>query len=244
MRLIKLILFSLLFQIVLIGNSQQDTLLITPTNGLLDGSIIRDYTNKWKVTLVKPNGEEVPNKIWTDYGQIIELEGKKYFHRVQDLYDPQMNLQDTWINMVEHKSLLPVSFTTLKPDGKFSHYQYKDNTVKGRNSLNPKDSLIVTEIDFGQKVYDWKLYGLLLVGLPLKEGLIAKIPFSGPNSLQWLNVHVIGNETLTLPNRKKIQTWKVETNQNITFWISKSAPYVIKLDLQFANGAKLVWEVI
>jgi len=244
MQLKRIILGALLFQISLFGYSQQDTLLIIPGSGLLDGSVIEPYTNKWKVTLVKPDGEKGPNKIWTDYGQIIELEGKQYFHRVQDLYDPQMNLLDTWINMTEHKSLLPVSFSTLRPDGKFSHYQYSENIVSGRNTLNPRDSLVVKEIDFGQKVYDWNLYGMLLVGLPFKKGLIAKIPFSGPSSLQWLIAHVTDKETFTLPNNSKISTWKVVTNQNLTFWISESAPYVIKLDLKLATGAKLVWEVI
>ena len=69
-----------------VAYSQKDTLLVLPSNNIIDGTIIKPYTNKWKVTLIKPNGEKVPNKIWTDYGQIIDLGDKKYFHRVQNLY--------------------------------------------------------------------------------------------------------------------------------------------------------------
>ncbi len=161
-----------------------------------------------------------------------------------------MNLLDTWINMVEHKTLIPVSFSTLKPDGKFSHYQYEGNTVKGRNNLNLKDTTVIqSTIDLGQKTYDWNLYGMLLVGLPFEEGLVAKMPFynAQTNSLKWLTAHVVAKEIIPLPNNETITTWKVETNdttQKLIFWVSQSAPYVIKLELGLQAGAKLVWEVI
>lgn len=226
------------------ASAQADTLVITPENGVLDGSLIKAYTNRWKVTFINSDGAQVPNKIWTDYGQVIELADQKYFHRVQDLYDPSMKHQDTWTNMVELESLIPVSSSTLKPSGLFSYSDYEGSVVRLRTNTKSQDSTVVqSEIDYGRKVYDWSLYGMLLVGLPFEEGLIVKMPIVGADSLQWLHAHVSAQELLKLPNDKKIKTWKVETNQSLTFWISESAPYVIKLELSLQNKAKLVWEM-
>lgn len=245
MKLKRIIIVAMLFQISLQATSEQDTLLITPESGLINGSIIKPYTNKWKVTYVTSEGKLVPNKFWTDYGQIIELNGEKYFHRVQDLYDPQMNLQDTWINMVEHESLVPISSSTLKPNGLFSYVQCEGNVAKLQTNMTSKDTTVVqSELDFGQKAYDWSLYGMLLVGLPFKEGLIAKMPIIGTDSLEWLVANVMSKEILLLPNNEKVTTWKVHTNRKLIFWISQSAPYVIKLELKLQGGAKLLWEVI
>ncbi len=227
--------------------AQSDTLVLKPGNKLIDGTIIKPYTNKWKVTYFDAQGKAVPNKIWTDYGQIIKLDGKQYFHRVQDLYNPKMNLLVTWINMVELKTLIPVSFSTISPSGGFSHYQFDGNHIVG-SANNLSKELEVTSIDktLEESVYDWNLYGMLLIGLPLKVNLIVKLPFANTPSgeLKWLVAHVTGKVQLPLPDNKTIATWKVNTNQNLTFWLSENAPYVIKLEAYLPNNTKMVWEMI
>ncbi len=226
--------------------AQKDTVVVNFDSGILNGKLIRDYTNTWKVTYVDAQGKETPNKIWTDYGQVIKLDGKSYFHRVQDLYDPNMNLQDTWINMVEHESLIPVSFSTLNPKGGFLYYQFEGNKIRGSTNQVKEGEVTEIDIELEEQVYDWNLYGMLLVGLPMQKGFVAKIPFYAQQSggLNWMTVSVIDTEALTLPDGENIQTWKVATDQRLTFWLSRDAPYVIKLELQLQNNSKLVWETI
>lgn len=235
-----------LFVLALQLSAQQDTIVVSYENSILNGERIVDYTNKWKVTVVDSEGKGTPNKVWTDYGQIISLDGKKYFHRVQDLYDPQMNLQDTWINMVEHKTLVPISFSTLKPNGGFAHYQFAGDKITGSTNLVNPDEVTEIDLTLGEKVYDWNLYGMLLVGLPMKKGLVAKFPFYAPQSsgLGWITASITGKESMKLANGKMVQTWKIVTDQGLTFWISENAPYVIKLELQLQNSSKLIWETI
>ncbi|MEP5611418.1 MAG: hypothetical protein ABJP45_04180 [Cyclobacteriaceae bacterium] len=242
----KLFISAVLSALTIQIYAQQDTLVITHQNNVLDGERITDYTNKWKVTFVDSEGKETPNKIWTDYGQIISLDGKKYFHRVQDLYDPQMNLQDTWINMVEHKTLVPVSFSTLNPKGGFAHYQFDGAKITGNTNQATAGELTEIDLSFDEAVFDWNLYGMLLVGLPFKTGLIAKLPFYAPQQggLGWIAASVVGKESMKMPDGKSIQTWKVQTNQRLTFWVSEQAPYVIRLELELQNNARLVWETI
>ena len=223
-----------------------DTLYISPGDEILNGEAIKDYTNKWKVTYYDSEGNETPNRIWTDYGQIMELEGKRYFHRVQDLYSPEMVLQDTWINMVSYPSLVPVSFSSLKPDGSFTYLSFKGSEVTGSsNQVKPGEKSNVNS-ELTKEVFDWNLYGILLVGLPLKDGLIASLPFYSMQTgeVEELIVEVIGTETMKIPNLKSYNTWKIQTNQNLLFWISKKVPYVLRLELKLQNGGKLIWEVI
>ncbi len=241
--------FVLVFSFLALWNStkaQPDTLEINYGSDLLSGEFIKDYTNKWKVTFIDALGNSTPNKIWTDYGQVIKLDGKKYFHRVQDLYDPNMNLQDTWINMVEHKSLVPVSFSTLNPSGGFLHYQFDGDKITGRTNKIKEGEVTEINIELEEKIYDWNLYGMLLVGLPLEEGLVAKMPFYAEQlkGLNWITVSVEDEIQMNLPNGKTTQTWKVNTDQGLTFWLSKEEPYVIRLELQLQNDARLVWETI
>lgn len=224
---------------------QKDTLVISYGDERLNGKFLTNYTNKWKVTFVNADGSTIPNRIWTDYGNIIELDNKSYLHRVQDLYDPQMNLQDTWINMVEQKTLAPQIFTSISPNGTHRHYKFNGNNISGKVK-QPNEEAIATDTTFNQGVYDWNLYGMLLVGLPLAEGLIARIPIysAQTNGLDWLTANVVGREDAQLDNSKSISTWKVITDKSLTFWLTKSAPYVIKLELQLPNDTKLIWEMI
>lgn len=237
---------SFLFLITVFVGAQKDTIVILPGSELVDGTIIKPYTNKWKLHIETAEGEIVPQGVWTDYGQIIELEKKKYFHRVQDLYDAEMNLLDTWINLVELETLIPVRFSTINPQGGFSNYEFERNNIKGKTNLRLEEQGIETiNASLKKDVFDWKMYGMLLVGLPLKSGLIAKLPFydSNANVLDWLIIHVKEQELITTLNNEKVKTWKIETNQRLVFWISEKAPYVIKLELTLQNNSTLVWEV-
>lgn len=241
----KSLLFSSLLICSLLGYTQEDPIIIRPGDKLINGQKIKPYTNKWKVSFINAEGVSTPNKIWTDYGQIIELNDGNYFHRVQDLYDPQMNLQDTWINMVELNTLKPVSYTSIKPDGQYAHYQFDGDKITGSSNQNPENRKVDIDVQLKESVFDWNLYGMLLIGLPMKERLNVKIPFYSvqANDLSWLTAKVIGNETLKLLDGNTMNVWKVNTDKGLTFWLSESAPYVIKLELKLQNDAKLLWEV-
>lgn len=235
----------LILPFVCFGFCQQPPQTILPGDGTIDGSCIRDYTNKWSVIYVDAEGKETANKIWTDYGQIIELDGKKYFHRVQDLYDPNMNLQETWINMVEHDGLIPVSFSKITPAGKFNFIAFDGASINNTTNFQSENLEPTTSnLEFDQVVYDWNLYGMLLVGLPFEEGFSAKLPFysNQTSKLDWITIEVEGKENLRQPNEMEVTTWIFSTDKNLTFWLTKEAPYVHRLELTLQNNSKLIWE--
>ncbi len=241
----RFIVLMILFQMICLAIAQQSEQIISPGSPLIDGSVITDYTNKWKVTYVTADGAETPNRIWTDYGQLIELNEKQYFHRVQDLYDPNMNLQETWINMTELPSLRPISFTRISTNGKSSYYEFEENKVKGVSNYQSEDfkpSKIDTELE--ETIFDWNLYGMLLVGLPFEESGSFKLPFysAQTDSLDWITININQKEKLELSNGNKIEAQKVLTDKGLTFWLTKEAPYVHRLELDLQNKAKLIWE--
>lgn len=223
---------------------QKEPLEVKPGSNLIDGSFIKDYTNKWEVYFVDAQGNEVLNRVWTDYGQIMELDGVAYLHRVQDLYAPNMNLADTWINMVEHISLKPQKFYSIQPTGIMSYFSFYDDSVTYRTNATSQDlSFSAGTHELSEPVFDWNLYGFLLVGLPFDDGAVYSMPFynNQTGQINKLIATIAEQETIITLSGKKVQTTKVNTNQNLVFWLSKEAPYVLTLELTLPNG-KLVWK--
>ena len=233
--------FFILFSISIAA--QNDTLVIKPSGNQLQGELIKPYTNKWKLTLIDGKGNKTPRGFWTDYGQNIQIDGVEYFHRVQDLYNAASKLTDTWTNMTELKSLRPVSFQRINPNGGYAFYQFNGNKVSVTSNFNKDKQIDTKEIELKEPVFDWNLYGMLLVGLPMKEGRVVKLPFfdTNTNKLSWLIANIEKKETLKLYG-KRYRTWKITTNQKLVFWISQEKPYVIQLTLDLGNNSTLLWE--
>lgn len=224
---------------------KRDTILVEFNSKILNSSIFEPYTNKWKVTFMSLDGKQSPNRIWTDYSQILNIGDKSYLLRVQDLYSPEMKLQNTWINRVELPSLKPIHFSTFTPSGGFSFFEFSDEIIYSCSNLNKEHQIRhdTTSIDGG--AYDWNLYGILLAALPFNQNKVYQIPYFDTNVLEVKNLfaYVNGAETVLKLDGKKVDTWKIVTNKNLVFWLTKSPPYVIKLELDVPGKGKLVWDL-
>ncbi|HAS43799.1 MAG TPA: hypothetical protein DCS93_25180 [Microscillaceae bacterium] len=235
------------FFIFYIGGQQASGQLASSPLFEVDGRFIKPYTNQWKTTRVDSNGKKtLVYKLWTDYGQVIELDGVKYFHRVQDLYNASGQIVDSWTNLVEHRTLLPKMTQRISPTGRFMHVVFSPDKIQGRIPKAPQGIESTTvNIALRQPLYDWTLYGMLLVGLPLKPQAQYTLPcinlFTG-KEIQ-LEATVKNKETVVGAKGKKLKAWRVETNQNMVFWLSKKAPYVIRLEYT-VGSAVLVWEML
>jgi hypothetical protein len=211
--------------------------------GQIDGRFFEDYTHKWEVYFEDTLGNQTLNRIWTDYGEIMDVNDKKYLHRVQDLYNPDGTLQSTWINMVELPSMKPWYFQAVTPSGGNTFIEFSENYVFSTIS-NPAEKRYQQDtLSYEGKLYDWNLYGILLCGLPLKSGKVFVLPILNSNSYQLdeIKVSILKMETINSKRNKIIDTWKVETDKNLTFWLSKKPPYVIQLQLDLQGGNKLMW---
>ena len=220
-----------------------DTLLVSPGSKYVDGSFLKNYTNKWKVSFIDLEGKETPNRIWTDYGNMIELNGKTYFHRVQDIYSPELTHLDTWVNIVEKSTLKPWQFYSTNASGSNAFYQFSDTKLIISSNKSKEKTQKSDTLSLKQPIFDWNLYGMLLVGLPLEKGAVYKLPYYDSNTkkVTYLIATIEGQEEVINASEKRIKTWKIKCSDGLVFWITKEAPYVIQLELPVPERGKLFW---
>ena len=232
-----------LFLILPINSYAQESDHIKPGSELVDGSFIKPYTNKWKVVVEQSDGSVQDALIWTDYVQLMDINGTTYLHRVQDLYSPDYNLVDTWINMVEHKTLKPWQFQAVSPTGSVSFLEFFDESVKSNSNRNQDRIMNMDTLDILENVFDWNLYGMLLVALPFELGKTYELQvwLPGTNQVGTVLSKIEAEETITTLSNKKIDTFRISTDKGLTFWLTKKAPYVIQLQLNQPNGARRMW---
>lgn len=238
--ILLLFIISALFPIT---SYSQKVISVKPGSALMDGSFIEAYTNKWKVVVENADGSSQDALIWTDYAQLMNIDGKKYLHRVQDLYSPSYNLVDSWINMVEHKTLKPWQFQAVNPAGSVSFLEFLEKSIVSNSNRNQNSDMKMDTVDISNSLFDWNLYGMLLVGLPFEIGSTYELSvwLPGANQEGTVKATMEEKETITTLSHKTFDTYKISTDKGLTFWLTKKAPYVIQLQLDQPNGARRMW---
>lgn len=237
-----------LILLVLLGLSYQTAFSQTPATDMtkvISGKHLKPYVNKWKMYSVDGQGKETLFTIWTDYAQLIDLNGKTYMSRIQELYNPDMSLRDLWTNLFEHETLLPYRASQFKTSGDYTYTEFGADKVVHSTKTATKEA---TNVDYRAdgKTYDWSMYGVLLSGLPFKKGEVYSIPVFSQQSAEGkgtIVATVVGQETVKDENQKNHPTWKISTNVGLTFWLTKKAPYVVQLSYPTQNGGKMIWRM-
>lgn len=239
---------TLTLALILAGSNQlfgQDTLYVKTASNIIDGSFIEPYTNKWQVSEIDASGSKSVVRVWTDYVQVLELDGVIYLHRIQDLYSPNLEFQESWINIVAKENLLPKRFSLHNTTGRLLNINFNIDKLAVQDNSN-QQSFEPEIINLPEVVYDWNLYGMLLVGLPFHAGDIYKIPFwsQSQRSVDHVVATINGKKTIKTLFNKSILARKISTNKGLTFWLIKEKPYIIQIELQQPNGSILLWEML
>jgi len=223
---------------------QAESTVVTPEKGIIDGSFIESYTNQWRVSVIDSARNKQIVRYWTDYAQILELDGVCHLHRVQDLYSPAYDLQETWINIVKHDDLTPLRFSMESTNGSLLQLEFDEKKVTQRAFVEGefKSEEFVTD----NQLYDWNLYGILLIGLPLEDNVSYKIPFWGQQTKteETLTATLEGQQEIESLSGITYNTHKFVTDQGLVFWLVKEKPYVIQLKLEMENGSTMIWEMM
>jgi hypothetical protein len=215
----------------------------------IDGSFIQSYKNKWKLVGVAPDGSIKEMGTWSDDVQVTDLDGRKVLKRRQSWNTG--SFIETYINIVEQKTLTPILSQYVASGGIYYRFEYgrDSKTVRYQRSPQPQgDSGPVKisapmeqgEIVTDMPVYDFNsgMFGLLIVGFPLKEGYTVRFPvfnISEPsNAPAWIDFRVEGKETVAAGPGKHVEAWSVVANSPATkevmrFDLIKEAPYIIRL---------------
>lgn len=207
------------------------------SDGIADGSFIRENKNTWEMISKRPDLPERRIGAWSDDIKFDNLNGKKVIIRTQ--VSVTIGGWSKIINIVDAKTLHPISGEITDAQGGINSVKYFDGKVLWKHSTGNADKIEEKEIPLTEPVYDYAggMYGMTLIGFPLAMGYKTKFASFNPDSgkQEWVAISVDGEETIQAGPNKQVKTWVVTVNGNDPsgnfqkFYITKQAPYVIKL---------------
>jgi hypothetical protein len=154
----------------------------------------------------------------------------------------------TYVNVFDPKTMAPVYMDFKRSDtGEWAHRDFDKAVVKYRRGTAGNDTKNQAgQIELKESVFDYNggMYGILLAALPLKEGLKATFPTLSEDhdELDWITVTVGKQELTDAGPGKQVMAWPIDTEGNYAnkshsiFWVTKEAPYVIKLVTTIPTG--------
>ena len=228
-----------------------DPVTINPGDPQVDGSIIRPYHNSWRLVGRAADGSVVEMGIWTDDARIGTVNGREVILRRQIWVHSRGS--EGYFNVVDHRTLAPVVSQYTNAGGIYYRVEYgaDGRTVRYQRSPqpqgegNPTQRPLSSPMEQGQlqipaPFFDFNsgMFGLLIVGFPLREGFHARFPvFRSYNpgvEPAWIDFEVRGRETVPAGPGRTLDTWLVvahspDTDEVMTFNLIKEAPYIIRL---------------
>jgi len=216
-------------------------------DGTISGTQLTPYTNAWMFSFVK-DGKKHDQGIWSDVLRYRDVEGKHLLERVQGMTYSN-GLTSVTINRFDPATLAPVYSEQHTPDGKLVKRSFEGSHVELHFTKAPGASEEVTKTDLPAAVYDFNggMYGTLIAAQPLSVGYSARIPTVGEfdNKLASVPFHVVGQEEISAGFKGRVKAWVVDVQSEtpMRFWISKDAPYILRLTLPM-NGGEAVYDII
>jgi hypothetical protein len=217
-------------------------------DSIVDGSFLKPYKNAWKVVYAFPGKDSFLVGTWTDELAAMDVNGRHLLKRTQMANYAKFNIVTTYVDVFDPKTMAPVSMDFKRSaTGEWAHRDFDSARVKYRRG-SPADETKndVGQLEMKEPVFDYNggMYGVLLGALPLKEGFKATFPMLSEDrdELDWITVAVGKQERVDAGPGKQVMAWPVDTEGNYAnkshsiFWITKEAPYVIKLVTTIPTG--------
>ena len=213
----------------------------------VDGSFLRPYDNVWRFSIeTTTDGVDHFQGLWTDHLQKITRDGKVLWLRAQGMTYVDGRTTSV-VNVFDPATLAPVSSESRNPDGSFLHRDFRGRHVSFRRiaTLGAKEA--TGEFDLPKPVFDFAggMWGLLLASFPLHPGYRAT--FSAidefKDTMVDVSLNVRGREMVDAGSRGKVEAWVAEVGP-YTFWLTKEAPYVIRLTFVGARKNIAKWEIL
>jgi hypothetical protein len=207
----------------------------------VDGSFLQPYKNAWKVVYAFPGKEPFLVGTWTDELATVEVNGLRLLKRTQLADYAKYNIVTNYVNVFDPKTMAPVSMDFKRSDsGEWAHRDFESSRVKYRRGNSEEIAKTQNgQIELKEPVFDYNggMYGILLAALPLREGLKATIPTLSEerDELDRVVVTIGKQELIDAGPGKEVLAWRIDTEGNYgnkshsIFWVTKEAPYVIKL---------------
>lgn len=224
-----------------------DSVILRLGDPRVDGSFLQPYRNAWRFTYRKPGAKAIDMGLWTDDLRESRVAGRPVLVRTQEAIYNKRGIRTKTVNVFDPRTLAPVSMDWDLDSGNFNHREFAGARVRFRRLKTPPGGVL----EQGQATLDTApfdflggMYGLVVVGLPLRAGLTARIPAIDERDevLCWIDLIVKGQDRVDAGQGKAVHAWLVDARTpdgDMTFWLTKDSPYVIKLVFNASDGG--VW---
>lgn len=217
----------------------------------IDGSFIQPYKSEFKLTRKSADGKQSDAGRWTSEVKIIERDGRKLLRTYVVKYDKAGAKEFERVNLNESNTMAPLSLHQIVAGLTAIHVDIAGAKLKATMMPSADVAAVAGETTLEQAPFDLSLYGVLLAGFPLQEGYTAQFPVFGLTStssasaiLAWETMSVGAKEKVKVGTRE-IEAWPVTTKlRPWTVWVTKEAPYELRVVQRFPDGSTAVSELI
>jgi hypothetical protein len=206
---------------------------------MVNGSFLKPYKNVWKVVYAFPGKEPFLVGTWSDDVSEVTVNGRHLLRRTQVANYAKYNIVTTNINVFDPKNMAPIYTDFKRSDtGEWTHRDFDGAVVKCRRGKSPDETKGETgQLKMDEPVFDYHggMYAILLAAFHLKEGFAATIPTLSEDrdQFEWTTFKVGKQEMVDAGPAKQVMAWPIEIDEadrdHSIFWVTKEAPYVIKL---------------
>lgn len=230
----------------------EEPVTIRPGDPLVNGSVIQPFQNKWKLVGRGSDGSTVEMGTWTDVARVAQVDGREVIVRRQIwIHDRGA---EGYVNVVDHKTLAPILSQYTNAGGLYRRIEFSENGRRARYQCSPPldpeakpgsrppiaAPMLSGEVKLNRPLFDFNtgMFGLLILGFPLKEGYAARFPvfrsYDPKAEPAWVDFEVKGRETVPAKPGTTLDTWLVvahspDTNEVMTFNLVQAPPYIIRL---------------
>jgi hypothetical protein len=247
-----------------------EPLVVRAGDAAVDGSFLAPYENRWRISVTLPDGRRFEAGTWTDRLEVVAVAGgrpalrrtQRESERVIDELRPGFaaqigadHLDVTRVNVFDAKTLAPFETELATNVRRASHARFDGPRIAIDKTIGDAPPIHVDErLDAAPFDYFGGMFGLLVAGLPLRDGLTAKLAAFRPQQgdahghLQWVEARVVGRARIAAGPLGEREAWVVDVpgdeRGSFRFWLSKEAPYVLRLvDTASAEGQTWAYDV-
>ncbi len=213
-------------------------------DSILKDTALEPYKNQWRVSVTTPQGKQNPDAaLWTDELEYVQINGRRLLQRTQIATFKQAGQivgTTTTVNVFDPKTMAPVSRSFARHVSKTgaedsTKIQFHDHALLFEHTADGKTTSQEVKLETAAFDFYGGLYGLLLSAFPLRPGFSVTLPSVDEETptVSWLTFKVTGEERADAGPLGTMSVYVVEAESNLgpmKFWLSKKAPYIIRLE--------------
>ena len=222
---------------------------VRPTDGIVDGSFIEPYSVSWTSYSVDTSGVKAPGRRVAEKVDTLSVDGMPALKFAQEWYAADGSFQYVNTTVADRNTLQLIKFDSKAPIGGMGHVDFDGVRATGFAAFAPEADHVVIDTVLAEIPFARGLAGLLVAAFPLANGYSATFPVMswGGKCNQpcdvWFSFKVTGSDTIEIPSIGAVDVWVVEMQNGITYWVTRSSPYLVRAMSTRSNGTKVHFEL-